>query len=164
MIIREMRRQDWDAVADIYGRALDGGKATFQTEVPSWEEWNRAHIEQCRFVAEEEGRILGWIAISHVSARAVYCGVAEVSVYVAAGAQRKGVGKALLLKLIESSEKRGFWSLLAVIHRTNAGSEALFKSCGFREIGYRERIAKDKFGQWLDTLMLERRSAVVGID
>ncbi len=162
MIIREMNAQDWVAVARIYGEALEKGLATFQTTVPSWEEWDRAHIAQCRLAAEEAGVLLGWIALSHVSARAVYKGVAEVSVYVAGTAQGKGVGKALLQALIVRSEQAGFWSLLAVIHRINEASQRLFKSCGFREIGYRERIAQDKFGRWLDTLMFERRSAIVG--
>jgi len=165
----------WPAVREIYGEGIATGNATFETEVPDWEKWNRSHLQTCRLVAleppREEGagfsgpldkpRVLGWAALSPVSSRKVYRGVAEVSVYVAASARGRGVGKTLLQALVEESEVNGIWTLQAGIFPENAASIALHKSCGFREVGVRRRLGK--LGDaWRDVLLLERRSGRVG--
>ncbi len=149
--------QHWDAVKTIYEEGIATGNATFQTSAPSWEEWNSDHITKSRFVAVENGAVLGWAALTPVSGRCVYAGVAEVSVYVLPASQGKGVGKALLNALIESSEANGFWTLQAGIFPENIASVRLHESCGFRVIGAREKIGKMN-GVWRNTLLLERRS------
>jgi L-amino acid N-acyltransferase YncA len=158
--IEFMQPADWSAVREIYGEGIATGNATFETELPDWEKWNSAHRPDCRIIAREGEQILGWAALSPVSVRRVYAGVAEVSVYVSAGARGKGVGKALLQALIEESERHGIWTLQAGIFPENAASIALHQSCGFREVGARRRIGKLR-ETWRDVLLLERRSTVV---
>jgi phosphinothricin acetyltransferase len=156
-----MRARDWPAVRQIYREGIATGNATFETELPDWEKWDSAHRQDCRLIAHEGDQILGWAALSPVSARRVYAGVAEVSVYVAAAARGSGFGKALLRILIEESERHQIWTLQAGIFPENAASIALHKSCGFREVGVRRRIGK--LGDtWRDVLLLERRSHIVG--
>lgn len=165
----------WPAVREIYREGIATGNATFETEVPDWEKWDSNHRKDCRLVALEpraegvsevliplEGvRVLGWAALSPVSSRIVYAGVAEVSVYVAATARGRGVGKALLQSLVQESEANGLWTLQAGIFAENAASLSLHRSCGFREVGVRRRIGK--FGDtWRDVLLMERRSATAG--
>jgi L-amino acid N-acyltransferase YncA len=161
----------WPAVREIYGEGIATGNATFATELPDWEEWDRSHRKDCRLVAlesiepETQGRVkvLVWAALSPVSSRHVYRGVAEVevSVYIAAVARGRGVGKSLLQALVQESEGNGIWTLQAGIFPENAASLALHKSCGFREVGIRRRIGK--FGDvWRDVKLLERRSTRVG--
>ena len=153
----------WPAVREIYREGIATGNATFETELPDWEKWHSSHRNDCRLVAAEAGfdSILGWAALSPVSARRVYAGVAEVSVYVAAKARGRGIGKSLLEKLIEESEENGLWTLQAGIFPENTPSLALHKSCGFREVGLRRKIGK--LGDvWRDVLALERRSGNVG--
>lgn len=161
--IREMKSSDWDAVAVIYQEGIDTGMATFQTEIPSYEAWNQSHIKTCRLVAVVDDQVIGWIALSPCSTRCVYAGVAEVSIYISAGYRGKQVGEMLMKAAIAESEKEGFWSLLSVIIETNQSSIALHSKTGFRVIGYREKIAKDVNGIWQNTVMLERRSRVVGV-
>ncbi|SHI63419.1 GNAT family N-acetyltransferase [Pseudozobellia thermophila] len=161
MQIREMTEKDWPGVAKIYEEGIRTGFATFETEIPGYESWSAAHLPSCRLVAEDNGVLLGWTALSPVSGRCVYGGVAEVSVYVASAARNRGVGKALMHALIEASEKEGIWSLQSGIFPENRGSIELHKKMGFRFIGKRERIGR-LHGVWKDNLLFERRSTVVG--
>lgn len=159
--IKTMTPDDWPSVRAIYGEGVASGNATFETEAPSWEQWDQSHLADPRLVADVGGHVVGWAALSPVSGRCVYGGVAEVSVYVAADAQGKGIGKALLQSLAEASERAGIWTLQAGIFRENRASIALHRTCGFREVGYRERIGQLQ-GVWRDVVLLERRSTVAG--
>lgn len=163
MIIRRMREEDWPDVAEIYRQGIITGKATFQFEIPSFEEWNSAHIPKCRFVAVEGNNVIGWVSLSKVSGRPVYAGVAEVSIYIAEKARGMGIGKLLLNHLILESEKAGFWLLQSGIMQDNETSIGLHETCGFRKVGYRERIGRDNNGKWRSTVLMERRSAITGI-
>jgi L-amino acid N-acyltransferase YncA len=160
--ITPIQLADWPAVREIYREGIATGHATFETELPDWEKWDCGHRQDCRLLARRGNQILGWAALSPVSSRRVYSGVAEVSVYVSAAARERGVGKALLKALIEDSEFHGIWTLQAGIFPENSASIALHKSYGFREVGARRHIGK--LGEtWRDVLLLERRSMVVGI-
>lgn len=160
--IRNMQADDWPAVREIYGEGIATGDATFETETPEWAKWDSGHLQQCRLVALDGQQVVGWAALSAVSIRRVYAGVAEVSVYVASAARGRGVGKALLRALVAESERCGIWTLQAGIFPENVVSISLHKSCGFREVGRRQRIGK--LGDvWRDTVLLERRSSVVGV-
>jgi len=160
--IGDMRSDDWPAIRIIYSEGIATGNATFETETPEWAKWDQVHLQDCRLVAHDRQRILGWAALSPVSSRRVYSGVAEVSVYVAAEARGRGVGTALLQSLVEQSERCGLWTLQAGIFPENIASLALHKSRGFREVGVRQKIAQ-LAGVWRDVLLLERRSLSVGI-
>jgi L-amino acid N-acyltransferase YncA len=162
MMIEAMTPADWESVRAIYREGIATGHATFETDAPDWETWDRGRRKDCRLVARSEGRVVGWAALSPVSTRPVYAGVAEVSVYVSASARGQGVGKALLIALIEASEEAGIWTLQGSIFPENAASLALVKGLGFREVGRRERIGC-RNGVWRDTILVERRSRVVGI-
>ena len=153
--------QQWPQVAAIYQEGIATGQATFEMAVPAFEHWDRNHLGIARFVAGQGGIIVGWAALSLVSQRQVYAGVAEVSVYVAAASRGSGVGRQLLEALIDESERNGIWTLQAGIFPENAASIALHLACGFREVGRRERIGKMN-GQWRDTLLFERRSSRIG--
>lgn len=157
-----MRPDHWDVVKEIYAAGIATGNATFQTTVPSWEEWDAAHVKNSRLVSMEDKMVLGWAALTPVSGRCVYAGVAEVSVYVSEGARGKGTGKKLLNALIAESEKNNFWTLQAGIFPENKASIGIHEACGFRLIGKRERIGQWN-GQWRDTLLFERRSKSVGV-
>ena len=161
LTIRPMTAEDWPDVRGIYGEGMATGDATFATDLPDWKQWDSSHRPNCRLVASDGNEVLGWAALSPVSARQVYAGVAEVSVYVATSATGKGVGKALLRALIEESERCGIWTLQAGIFPENIASVALHKSLGFREVGVREKIGKHG-NRWRDVLLLERRSSTVG--
>jgi len=160
--ITAMIADHWPEVRRIYLEGISTGNATFETEATSWEKWDAGHLADCRIVAHDGTTALGWAALSPVSSRPVYRGVTEVSVYVAQSARARGVGKALLRALIESSEGCGIWTLQAGIFPENAASIALHKSLGFREVGRRERIGKMK-NFWRDVVLLERRSGVAGV-
>ncbi|HWT74139.1 MAG TPA: GNAT family N-acetyltransferase [Mobilitalea sp.] len=164
LLIRPMQETDWDAVASIYKEGIDTQIATFQTEVPSYEAWDKAHMKDCRLVAEEKGEVIGWTALTPVSSRCVYAGVAEVSVYIKADNRGKQVGEKLLLDLIQASEQQGLWMLQSGIIEINKASIALHTKAGFRIVGFRERIAKDVNGVWQNTVLMERRSSVVGAE
>ncbi len=157
MDIREMIPGDWNRVFEIYKQGIDSGKATFTQKYPTWEEWDEAHHKTCRYIALHDGEIAGFVAVSPTTAREPYRGVVEVSVYVDEKHRRQGVGTSLLKKLIEEAPRNGFWCLYASIFRTNENSLRLHTKCGFRTIGYRERIAKDKFGTWMDAIVMEYR-------
>ncbi|HEV7746997.1 MAG TPA: GNAT family N-acetyltransferase [Pyrinomonadaceae bacterium] len=161
--IRAMAASDWGDLRSIYLAGIATGHATLETEPPTWKDWNQAHLPAPRLVAVADETIVGWAALGPVSARAVYAGVAEVSVYVAAEMRGQGVGLLLLKSLIHQSENNGIWTLQAGIFPENSASISLHKSCGFREVGRRERIAKMN-GVWRDTLLFERRSTLAGAD
>lgn len=162
--IINMTREHWEDVRQIYIEGISTGIATFQREAPSFQEWDKGHLEACRFVAYNKGKVLGWVALSPTSSRCVYSGVAEVSIYIRKEFRGMGIGKALMEKAIKSAESNGIWSLYSAIIKDNIGSIQLHKKCGFREIGIREKIAKLSNGQWSDTVLMEYRSKVVGID
>ncbi len=163
MLIREMKASDWGQVSQIYAEGIATGFATFEQEIPTYENWNQAHLTQCRLVAEESNNILGWAALSPVSSRCVYGGIGEVSVYIGAENQGKGIGKLLLERLIIESEDAGLWTIQSGIFPENKASIHLHEKVGFRYIGKRERVGK-LHGQWKDNLLFERRSNKVGID
>ena len=158
-MIREMRDEDWGTVAEIYKQGLEEGTSTFNTECPGFTEWNEGHIKNCRFVFEEEGKVVGWIALSPSSSRCAYKGCVEMSVYVDRNYRGHGIGTALVNTIIREAEKDGYWSIYSAIFSINKASIALHKKCGFREIGYRERIAKDRFGKWQNTTLMEYRAS-----
>jgi L-amino acid N-acyltransferase YncA len=158
--LRPLQPDDWDAVAEIYWDGMRDGLATFQTEVPSWAEWDAAHLPGHRLVADLLGEVVGWAALSPASRRRCYAGVAEDSIYVARGARGLGIGRALLDALVAGSEAAGIWAIQTSIFPENRASLALHERCGFRVVGIRERIAK-RDGIWRDTVFLERRSEVI---
>lgn len=162
--IDEMKKDDWSKVANIYLEGIKTGLATFQTQVPTWDEWNNSHISSCRLVVRLGDTVLGWGALSPTSSRCVYKGVAEVSIYIGEKYKGKGIGTFLLKNLIELSEKNGFWTLQSGIIRKNLTSIALHEKCGFREVGIREKVAKMNNKEWMDVVFMERRSKIVGID
>ena len=157
VIIDQMRVSDWEQVRAIYLEGIRSGHSTFETEAPSWEKWDEGHLSIARLVMRDGETVLGWAALSPVSKRHVYRGVAEVTVYVSENAQGRGIGRALLEALIDESEKNGIWMLQASIFPENTASVQLHLRCGFREVGRRERIAMLN-GVWRDTLLFERRS------
>jgi L-amino acid N-acyltransferase YncA len=148
-------------VLQIYEQGIKTGLATFETVVPTWTAFSEKYFQHSRFVAIEDGKVVGWAVLSPVSSRACYAGVAEVSVYVHANEKRKGLGTRLLEELILSSEKNGIWSLLSVIDDGNGASIHLHEKCGFRIIGYRTKIARLN-GEWRTTVMMEKRSTIIG--
>jgi L-amino acid N-acyltransferase YncA len=158
--IDEMQAADWPQVAAIYQAGMDTGNATFETTVPAWKKWNAAHRPDCRLVVRNGDQVLGWAALSPVSTRAVYAGVAEESIYIAAAARGQGVGKALLGALIAASEQVGIWTLQTGIFPENVPSIGLHRACGFREVGIRERLGQ-RYGVWHDVVLMERRSQIV---
>lgn len=159
--IRAMSPDDWQTVRAIYQEGIETKQATFETSVPSWSEWDAARRPDCRLVACRGKGVVGWAALNTVSRRKVYAGVAEVGIYVAEQERGRGVGRGLLMALIEEAEEAGIWTLQAAIFPENEASNGLFQGCGFRTVGRRERIARQD-GVWRDTLLLERRSDVVG--
>jgi phosphinothricin acetyltransferase len=170
MRIDALRPSDWGDVRRIFLEGIASGNATFETEAPDWETWDRAHRADARLIARDADAVasaktpfsvLGWAALTRVSQRRAYNGVAEVSVYVAAAARGKGVGTALLEELVRASEAAGVWTLQAGIFPENAASIAIHEACGFRRVGLRERIGRLN-GVWRDVVLLERRSDVVG--
>jgi L-amino acid N-acyltransferase YncA len=163
MNIRPMSAEDASAILAIYAEGIEDGLATFETRCPTWQEWHEAHIEECRLVAEDDGTVLGWAALSPVSRRKCYRGVAEVTFYVARSARGRGVGSALLEALVEASEEAGFWTLQAATFEENTASLLVQDRCGFRVVGTRERIGQLD-GRWRTTVLTERRSQVVGVD
>ncbi len=161
LIIETMIADDWPTVEAIYRQGIATRQATFETETPSWEVWDTRHAPAPRLVARLDGCPVGWAALSPVSVRTVYRGVAEASVYVAEWSRGQGVGRALLIELVRQSEALGYWTLQASIFPENTASLALHAACGFRQVGRRERLGQLD-GVWHDVLLLERRSAVVG--
>jgi phosphinothricin acetyltransferase len=163
MEIRTMTSQDWPAVSRIYAEGLSTGMATFETEVPEYTLWDRGHLQLCRFVALKGNEVCGWAALSPVSGRCVYGGVAEVSIYIGQKFRGQGVGEKLLHHLIQESEAAGFWTLQSGIFPENLPSIRLHEKAGFRLLGRREKVGRYK-GVWKDNVVYERRSKVVGIN
>ncbi len=153
--------EHWPSVREIYRQGIETGNATFETQLPDWDKWNASHRKDCRLIAFD-AEVLGWAALSPVSARHVYRGVAEVSVYVKSASRGRGVGQALLSALVDESEANSVWTLQASIFPENEASIALHKTCGFREVGIRQKISQLK-DVWRDVLLLERRSKIVGV-
>lgn len=158
-----MTPADWPQVRAIYVEGIATGLATFETEAPAWEQWDAGHLPSCRLVGRRNDLVVGWAALSPISRRPCYAGVAEVSIYVAAANRGGGVGRALLRALVEESERHGIWTLQGATFAENAASLRLLASCGFRVVGRRERVARLN-GVWIDTILTERRSAVAGMD
>lgn len=162
MKFSKIDENNFDAVAKIYKVGIETGNATFETNIPSFEDWDKTHLPYGRIVILENEKILGWAALSKVSDRCVCSGIAEVSVYISPDTRGKGIGSQLLQKLIEISESEGLWTLQCGIMRENKASIGLHKKCGFREIGYREKVGKRE-GVWRDNIIMERRSKIVGV-
>ena len=160
--IEKMVEGDWPAVRDVYIQGINSGNATFEKSAPEWTSWDAGHLRICRLVARAEDAVLGWAALSPVSNRCVYGGVAEVSVYVLLQAQGQGIGTKLLASLVEVSEREGIWTLQAGIFPENVPSVELHKRHGFRIVGTREKLGSMD-GRWRDVLLMERRSKVTGI-
>ncbi len=167
-VIRQMRDADADAVLAIYQEGIDSGNATFEEAAPDWQSWCGRHLSACRLVAEQADEVVGWAALSPVSSRRVYQGVAEVSIYVASRAQGRGFGERLMRELIDASEDAGIWTLQAGIFPENAASIGLLRKCEFRTVGIRERLGRMQHGpfadRWRDVVLMERRSTRVGRD
>lgn len=156
--IRPMETSDWPAVLQIYKEGLATGCATFQTECPSYAQWDVGHSKSCRFVSIIENPVVAWTALSPVSSRYAYQGVAEVSLYVGEKYRGRNLGTLLLEHLDEEATKAGYWTLQSVIFQDNKASVRIHEKCGFRLVGYRERIAQDSQGNWRNTVLMEKRS------
>ena len=162
MKVRPLRAEDWEVVRRIFLEGIATGDATFETEAPDWTRWDQSHAASCRLVAETDGSVVGWAALSPVSTRRVYRGVGEVSVYVAEAARGNGIGEQLLKALIEESERNEFWTLQASVFPENVASITVHERCGFTIVGQRKRIGCLN-GIWRDSVLLERRSRVIGL-
>lgn len=160
---RPMVATDYEQVAQIYQQGIATGNATFQQDIPTWEDWDESHLKNCRTVGIMDNKIVGWAALTAVSSRCVYAGVAEVSVYVANNYRGLKVGTKLLEYLIEESEASNIWTLQAGIFPENIASIKIHELLGFRIVGKREKIGKMN-GKWRDTLLLERRSVKIGVE
>jgi L-amino acid N-acyltransferase YncA len=156
-----MQPEDWPSVRAIYLEGIATGNATFEQTAPEWEKWDGGHLPAPRIVARSDGNVMGWAALSSVSSRCVYAGVAEVSIYVAERARGRGIGRQLMSRLIADSEAEGIWTLQAGIFPENVASIALHERAGFRIVGQRERLGQMN-GRWRDVVLMERRSAVAG--
>jgi phosphinothricin acetyltransferase len=156
--IRAFNKIDWTSVSKIYAEGIATRIATFETEVPAFDVWDKKTIKQCRFVAEINNKVVGFAVLSQVSKREVYKGVAEVTIYIAENQRGKGIGKQLLKAIVSESEKQGFWTLQAGVFSKNKASIQLHKHCGFRVVGIREKIGK-RDGVWCDNVLMERRSS-----
>lgn len=165
MLIETMRHADWPEVHRIYVDGIATGNATLERDAPDWDHFDRSHKPDCRLVARSEpgGPVVGWTALTAYSARRTYSGVAWESVYVAADARGRGVGRALLEALVLASEAAGFWTLLAGVMAENAASLALHERCGFRQVGIQRSMGRDGSGRWRDVVLLERRSDRIGV-
>jgi L-amino acid N-acyltransferase YncA len=163
VLLRKVAEDDWESIARIYKEGIDSGHATFESEIPTLDQWSKRHLKICRIVALVNNEIAGWAALSPVSARCVYAGVAEVSVYVADSYKGQKIGTLLLESLIKESEMYGLWTLQSSIFRENKASIRIHEKTGFRIIGFREKIGKMD-DMWRDTLLLERRSKITGIE
>lgn len=159
--VRKMENGDWPDVCRIYRQGMETNLATFEKEIPPYDVWNKTHLPFGRFICEYENKIAGWTALSPFSGRCCFTGVAEVSIYIADGCKRMGIGTQLMRKLIQNSEHNGIWTLQSQIMKNNEPSLALHRKCGFRDVGYREKIAKDPHGNWRDMVLMERRSSLL---
>lgn len=156
--IREMMPSDWERIMEIYNQGIDTNLATFQREIPSYQEWDSSHLKMCRLVILSEEQIAGFAVLSPVSSRCVYAGVCEISIYIDSNYQRKGLGAVLLNELIDKTEQINIWTLQSGIMEDNIASIKLHEKCGFRMVGFREKIGCDYFGNWRNTVLMEKRS------
>lgn len=163
-VIENMTEAHWQQVSKIYLQGIKTEVATFETQVPAWEQWDSSHLKEGRFILRKGNKIAAWCALSPISSRSVYKGVAELSIYVAEEFKGLGLGKSLLKEIIQESEELGIWTLQSSIIADNEPSLGLHQSCGFRAVGYREKIAKNAKGHWKDVIIMERRSTRVGMD
>jgi L-amino acid N-acyltransferase YncA len=167
-IIDYMKPEDWPQVRSIYLEGISTGNSTFEADAPDWKKWDSAHLREHRLVVKEHDTVLAWAALSSVSTRCVYSGVAELSLYVAAGHRGNGIGSILLKAIIDATQRDGLWTLQGGIFPENTSSLRLVRKHGFKEIGRREKIGKmtygDLAGTWRDVILVERRSAVAGVD
>lgn len=161
VIIRDMLETDFDQMMKIYEQSLEKGDVTFQTVQPTYADWDNGHIKECRYVAELNGKVVGYTMIAPTSKREAYKGVVELSIFVDKGVLHQGIGFKLLNHLVKETEQKGYWTLYSAIFSVNTASIDLHKKCGFRVVGYREKIAKDIFGDWADTTIMERRSSFI---
>lgn len=166
-VMEKMKPDDWEHCRSIYLEGIDTGHSTFEADTPDWEKWHADHLSEPRLVARAEGQVLAWAALSPVSSRCIYSGVAEVSLYVGAQYRGVGIGSTLLAALVDASERAGIWTLQGGIFPENAASLRLVKKHGFREVGRREKVGKMTYGElagmWRDVILVERRSTVVGV-
>jgi phosphinothricin acetyltransferase len=160
MEMRELREEDWPAVRSIFEQGIAGGNATFETEAPSWDAWDRSQLDGQRWVAVESGRVVGWVAAHPVSSRPCYRGVVEHSVYVDDECQGRGIGRALLERLFESADQAGIWTIQTGVFPENEASLALHEKCGFRVVGTQEKLGRMN-GVWRDVVVIERRSSTI---
>lgn len=163
MEIKPITKDNFSEVIEIYKQGLATNIATFQNDTPQWEDWDKGHLDFCRISIYDNDKMIGWASLTPVSSRCVYAGVAEVSIYIAQDERGKGIGKTLLTELIQQSEENGIWTLQSGIFAENENSIKLHEKCGFRLVGYREKIGK-KNGVWKDNVFMERRSKNIGID
>lgn len=163
LVIREMDKDDWEDVRQIFVEGIQTGNATFQTEAPTWKEWDASHTINCRYVATLKGRVIGWVALSPISSRPAFSGVAEVSIYLSSSSTGMGIGGKLLKHLIAESETQGFWTIQSMIFPENEGSIHLHKKHGFETVGTRKQIGQLN-GVWRDVVLLERRSSTLEKD
>ena len=159
--IEPLLNKDWLQVRSIYAESISTGVASFDTKPPNWRDWDSSRLSSCRFVAREGKNVFGWATLSPVSSTWGYVGVAEVSVHVRQEKQRQGIGSALLKALLAASEKEKYWTISAEIISENIASLTLHRKCGFREVGYREKLGHRQ-GVWHDVILLERRSQKIG--
>ena len=162
ILLRSMTEKDWPSVVEIYKQGMDTGNATFEREVPAWEKWTASHLQEFRIAATIDDSVVAWAALTPVSGRCVYSGVAEVSVYVSIKFQGQKIGTKILDRLISESEDGGVWTLQAGIFPENKASIKIHENLGFRIVGFREKIGQMN-GIWRDTILLERRSKRVGL-
>lgn len=162
--IKNMTKEHWEEVKEIYLEGIETKLATFQQNAPTWEEWDSSHIKSCRLVACLNNKVIGWVALSPCSSRSFYSGVAEVSIYIRSSYKGNHVGESLLKKLINLSEENGFWTLESLIIKENIPSIKLHEKCGFRTVGFREKLGKMNGEKWMDVVIMEKRSSTVGID
>lgn len=160
--IRPMKKEDWTMVSEIYKQGLESNMATFEYQCPPYDEWDSNHKTEGRFVAEKNGTIVGWIALSETSQRKVYKGVCELSVYIDGSERGRGIGEALIKHEIAFADENNIWTLQSTIMDENEHSIQLHEKCGFRRVGYRKMIGMDKFGNWRNIVLMERRSNVIG--
>lgn len=164
IVINEMLDSYKEDVLRIYEQGIETNLATLEAKCPTWERWNETHMNTGRIVAEVDGIVVGFAALSRASHREEYAGVVEVSVYVEEKKKHMGIGFALLSKLIEIADNNGLWTLQTTILEENEASIQLHEKCGFRKVGYRHMIGKDKFGLWRNTVLMERRSKKIGFE
>lgn len=157
MELRHMKPEDWTEVERIYSQAIEDGNSCFRHECPSFVQWDESHDQRCRYLATQGEDVLGWVALSPISSQETYSGIREVSIYIDFAHHHKGIGRRLIEKVVDDCKHNDIWMLQVAIYGENTPSIALHEKCGFRMVGYRERMGKDIFGQWRDIVLMEYR-------